>query len=171
MAWHLTNKHKIISMKSSVLITLFIISTLLISCSGKNDKREAAKEYLKNQTIYYQEPKTETAHESTDSSFVKVLTDKTFDKAVAKGVSLIDFWAVWCKPCRMQAPIIEEIAVEQKGKVSVYKLDVDENYNVPNRFQIASIPTLMIFKDGKMVEKLVGLHDKQTLTNILKKYL
>lgn len=158
-------------MKASVFFTLFIISTLLISCSGTNEKREAAKQYLKNQTIYYQEPKAEQSAETTDSSAVKVLTDKTFEKAIATGVSLIDFWAVWCKPCHLQAPIIEQLAIENRGKVNVYKMDVDENYNIPSRFQISSIPTLMIFKDGKMMERLVGLHDKETLINILKKYI
>jgi len=84
---------------------------------------------------------------------------------------LVDFWAVWCRPCRMQAPIIEEIAKEYKGKAKMCKLDVDQNKIVSNKYNIVNIPTLMIFKDGKMVEKFVGMQQKAVITAALDKYV
>jgi len=155
-------------MRSSLLFSTAIVLVLLFSCSGKNDKKEAAERYLRSQTIDYKEPVSNA--ESSDTGIVKVITDKIFDKTISKGVSLVDFWATWCKPCRLQAPIIEQLATEYKGKIKFYKMDVDENYNVPNRFKIASIPTLIVFKDGVQVEKFVGLQDLSTLQNALVKY-
>lgn len=73
-----------------------------------------------------------------------------------KGLVLVDFWAVWCGPCKMIAPIVEELSKEYAGKVKVAKLNTDENPEVSGRYQIMGIPTLMFFKDGKVVDKLVG---------------
>ena len=156
-------------MKSTFFIVITSITVLFISCSGKNEKKEAAKEFLKNQTIDYKEPAQPSMPAEDDN--VKVLTDKTFDKAIAKGVSLVDFWAVWCRPCRQQAPILNELAIQYKGKIKFYKVDVDENYQAPNRFKVTNIPTLIIFKNGVQVEKLIGLQDKATLENTLAKHL
>lgn len=94
-----------------------------------------------------------------------VLTDDTFEKEVekAKGVTLVDFWAAWCGPCRMIAPVVEEIATEQAGKLRVAKLDVDDNGDTPRRFGVMGIPTLLLFKDGKLVERIVGYLPKDRL--------
>jgi len=93
------------------------------------------------------------------------LTDKNFIEEVekAKLPVLVDFWAVWCAPCRIQGPIVEELAEEYKGKVVVGKLDVDQNPQSAGKFNIMSIPTLAIFKNGQLVKTMVGLQDKNSL--------
>ena len=92
------------------------------------------------------------------------LTDATFDEFVAKNdIVVVDCWAPWCGPCRMLSPIIEEIAREMNGKVGVGKLNTDDNRAVPMRYQIMSIPTTLIFKKGKLEDKIVGAVPKKTL--------
>ena len=89
---------------------------------------------------------------------VTAVTKDSWDAEVLQGKSLVmvDFWAVWCGPCKMIAPIVEELSKEYDGKVKVVKLNTDENPEVSGRYQIMGIPTLMFFKDGKVVDKLVG---------------
>jgi thioredoxin 1 len=100
-------------------------------------------------------------------SKVLTITDNDFDKTIKKGITLVDFWAVWCGPCRRQGPIVEEIASEVGKKFKIGKLDVDNNKTSSNTYNVRNIPTLIIFKDGKEVKRLVGLQDKQTLLNEL----
>ncbi|MEO5657289.1 MAG: thioredoxin [Nitrospiria bacterium] len=87
----------------------------------------------------------------------------TWEGAVLKapGLIMVDFWAAWCRPCQMIAPTVEELAVEYAGKLTVAKLNTDENPDVASRYQIMGIPTLMFFRDGKPVEKIVGAASKQ----------
>ena len=94
-----------------------------------------------------------------------VLSDATFEAEVikGKGVTLVDFWATWCSPCRMLAPVLEEIADENDGKIVIGKLDVDSNPNTAMSFGIQSIPTLILFKDGQPLERLVGFMPKKKL--------
>ena len=89
---------------------------------------------------------------------VTAVTKDSWDAQVlqVKSLVLVDFWAVWCGPCKMIAPIVEELSKEYDGKVKVVKLNTDENPEVSGRYQIMGIPTLMFFKDGKVVDKLVG---------------
>ena len=89
---------------------------------------------------------------------VKAVTKETWDKEVlqANDLVMVDFWAAWCGPCRMVSPIIDELAKEYAGKVKVVKLNTDENPEIAGRYQIMGIPTIMFFKDGKVVDKLVG---------------
>ena len=89
---------------------------------------------------------------------VTAVTKDSWDAEVlqVKSLVLVDFWAVWCGPCKMIAPIVEELSKEYDGKVKVVKLNTDENPEVSGRYQIMGIPTLMFFKDGKVVDKLVG---------------
>ena len=94
---------------------------------------------------------------------VKVFTDENFETETNKGVVLVDFWATWCGPCRMQAPIIEQLADEMGDKVTIGKLDVDANPKTAQSFGIMSIPTLLIKKDGQVVDQLVGVHMKDQL--------
>jgi thioredoxin 1 len=93
------------------------------------------------------------------------ITDANFEQEVLKSDKpvLIDFWAVWCGPCKMIAPVVEEIATEYDGKLKVGKLDVDNNPEVSMKFGIRSIPTLMVFKGGKVVEQIIGAVPKRNL--------
>ncbi len=101
-----------------------------------------------------------------------VVTDATLEKASGQySILVLDCWAEWCGPCRMIGPIIEELAGEMKGKVVFGKLNVDENPQTANKYKISAIPTLMVFKDGKLIDKLVGAYPKTTLTAKIEKYL
>jgi thioredoxin 1 len=97
------------------------------------------------------------------------ITDANFSKEVLESPVpvLIDFWAVWCGPCRTIAPVVEEIAGEYDGKLKVGKMDVDNNSQTPLTYGIRSIPTLMVFKGGKVVEQIVGAMPKKTLLDKL----
>lgn len=101
---------------------------------------------------------------------VKVITDANFDTETNDGVVLVDFWATWCGPCRMQSPIIDELDEEIGDKVTFAKMDVDENPQTPQKFGIMGIPTLLVKKDGEVVEKLVGYTPKERLEEILEQY-
>ena len=91
------------------------------------------------------------------------LNKDNFEKSIANGVALVVFWAEWCGPCKMQLPIIEEFSGEMEGKATIGKVNVDEELELAQSFGIQSIPTLILFKDGKPVKKLVGLHSKEAL--------
>ena len=91
------------------------------------------------------------------------LNKDNFEKSIANGVALVDFWAEWCGPCKMQLPIIEEFSSEMEEKATIGKVNVDEELELAQSFGIQSIPTLILFKDGKPVKKLVGLHSKESL--------
>lgn len=101
------------------------------------------------------------------------VTDATFKEEVldSQVPVLVDFWAPWCGPCRMVAPVVEEIAQQYDGQIKVVKLNTDENPNVASQYGIRSIPTLMIFKGGERVDMVVGAVPKTTLSNTLEKYL
>jgi thioredoxin 1 len=100
----------------------------------------------------------------TDASF----KDEVLDSDVPV---LVDFWAPWCGPCRMVAPVVDEIAEQYEGQIKVVKLNTDENPNTASQYGIRSIPTLMIFKGGQRVDMVVGAVPKTTLANTLEKYL
>ncbi|HEX9241230.1 MAG TPA: thioredoxin [Anaeromyxobacter sp.] len=107
------------------------------------------------------------------SNDVVTLQDATFDKEVLKSdvPVLVDFWAVWCGPCKAIAPAVEELAKQYKGKVKIAKMDVDEHQQVPQQFGIRSIPTLLLFKGGRVVDTIVGAVPKSKLEESLKKAL
>ena len=106
-------------------------------------------------------------------SSATAVSDASFEQDVLKSdvPVLVDFWAPWCGPCRMVAPIVDEIAKEFDGKIKVFKLNTDENPNVASQFGIRSITTLMVFKDGQKVDTVVGAVPKTTLSSTISKYL
>lgn len=102
---------------------------------------------------------------------VREITDANFDTETKEGVVLVDFWATWCGPCRMQSPIIDELDAEMGDQVTFAKMDVDANPATPQQFGIMGIPTLFIKKDGEVVEKLVGYTAKEKLEEVLEQYV
>jgi thioredoxin 1 len=101
-----------------------------------------------------------------------IVTDATIESmASAYPLFILDCWAEWCGPCRMIGPIIEQLAAEMKGRAVFGKLNVDQNMQTANKYRISAIPTLMIFKDGKLIDKLVGAYPKPALEAKLQKYL
>jgi thioredoxin 1 len=101
------------------------------------------------------------------------VTDSDFQTEVLdyKGLVLVDFWAPWCGPCRMMSPTVEEIAEEKKDVLKVLKMNVDEESATAEKYQIMGIPTLILFKDGEVVETMVGLQTKESLVEVIEKHL
>jgi thioredoxin 1 len=106
-------------------------------------------------------------------AFAKAVTDNEFEQNVlgADTPVLVDFWAEWCGPCRMIAPSVEAIAEEYQGKAGIYKMNVDENMNVPQQFGIRGIPTLIVFKGGQEQERIVGAVSREAIAKVLDKYV
>ena len=95
------------------------------------------------------------------------LDDSSFKAAIANGVTLVDFYADWCGPCRMIAPIIEELSTEFNGKAKIAKVDIEKAQEVTSEYQVTSIPTIILFKDGQEVKRFVGLRDKEALKDLV----
>jgi thioredoxin 1 len=103
----------------------------------------------------------------SDKGPIKHLTDANFEKEIEKGVTLVDFHANWCGPCRMLAPVLEEVAKEIKGKGSIGKIDIDTEQRVASQFQITSVPTMILFKNGKEVNRLIGLRNADAVKDFI----
>jgi len=105
--------------------------------------------------------------------FVTEVNDDTFEKEVLQSAQpvMVDFWAAWCGPCRALAPVVDEIASEYNGKLKVMKMDVDKNNATPGRYGIRGIPALLIFKDGKVADQIVGFVPKDTISQSITKIL
>jgi len=106
---------------------------------------------------------------------IQAVTDASFQTDVIEASKtqpvMVDFWADWCRPCKMLTPTIEEIALEHAGKLKVVKLNVDDNMNVPGKFSIRGIPTLLVFKGGQVAEQIVGAVPKEQIVKILERHL
>ncbi|MBN1651171.1 MAG: thioredoxin [Bacteroidales bacterium] len=107
--------------------------------------------------------------ESSENTLI--INDQNFDKTIAIGITLIDFWAPWCAPCRIQGPIINDLATDMVGKAKIGKLDVDQSKKVAAKLGIRNIPTILIFKNGEIVKQFVGVKPKNTLINEIEKYI
>jgi thioredoxin 1 len=107
------------------------------------------------------------------SDDIVILSDATFDEAVGGSETpvLVDFWAEWCGPCKMVAPTLAEIADEQRGKLTVAKLNVDDNPDIARRYEVMSIPTLLVFKDGQPAKRIVGAKGKGALLQDLSEFI
>ncbi len=101
------------------------------------------------------------------------VTDQTFEAEVLKSDQpvLVDFWAAWCGPCKMIAPTVEALASEYAGKAKVAKVNVDENQTIPTQYNVRGIPTLLLFKGGKVQEQIVGAASRDAIENMIKKHL
>jgi thioredoxin 1 len=97
------------------------------------------------------------------SNKIKIINNKNFKTVVKKGLVLVDFWAPWCAPCKMIAPTLNEIAEEESEKITIAKVNVDENNPISQKYNIRNIPTLILFKDGKEVKRIMGVKPKKTL--------
>ncbi|MFK5856828.1 MAG: thioredoxin [Bacteroidota bacterium] len=100
-----------------------------------------------------------------------ILTDASFKKQIKSGVTLVDFWAAWCMPCKVLGPIVSEVADELGDKAAICKLNIDENKKTSAELGIRSIPTIIIFKDGKIVKKIVGVKSKGVIIKAVKEHL
>lgn len=110
------------------------------------------------------------ASDEQDSKPINI-TDQTFEREVLQTTGrpvLVDCWAPWCPPCRLIAPLLDQLAAESNGNYRIAKVNVDENPQLSSRFQILSIPTMLIFKDGKLIDRLTGAHPKQTIAERLR---
>lgn len=102
---------------------------------------------------------------------MKIIEEKDFQEEIKEGVVLVDFFATWCMPCRMMAQILEEVDEEVSSYAKIVKVDVDQSENLAKTFGVMSIPTLILFKNGEMVEKNVGVMQKNQCVELIKKYL
>jgi thioredoxin len=114
-----------------------------------------------------------TEEETAMSELVGVATDANFKTEVedSKLPTLVDFWAPWCGPCRAVGPVIEELAREYSGRIKVLKLNTDENPDVPTQHRIQGIPTVILFKDGRVVDQIVGAYPKRHFVDMIEKHL
>ena len=99
------------------------------------------------------------------------LNEDNFENEIKQGATLVDFFAQWCGPCRMLAPIIDEVAADMEGKAKIGKVDIDKEIKVATDYQVTSVPTLILFKDGKEVDRIIGLRDVEAIKEFIQKAL
>jgi len=141
-----------------VCAALVALAAMMVGCSNEREEEGNAVKTRKKDAVT-----TKQTHELA-------LTDANFTTETSKGVVLVDFWAPWCGPCQMQGPIIEKVASAMVGQATVGKCNVDEAPKSAERFGVRSIPTLLVLKDGKEVERFVGVQSETALIAVLKKH-
>lgn len=119
--------------------------------------------------IYRSYKKMKNTPMPEDSEYVKILTTQNFDNQIKKGVTIVDFWAAWCMPCKVMAPILNSVANELKDSASVGKLNIEDHQAIAAKYQVRSIPTLIMFKNGKEINRFVGIKTKDFLINQINK--
>jgi thioredoxin 1 len=112
---------------------------------------------------FYTTQKMKKAPDVPNSAKIKTLSDKTFSQQIKSGIVLVDFWASWCMPCKMMAPILNDVAENVTGNVTIAKLNIEQNQSAATKYKVRSIPTLIMFKDGKEVNRIVGVKQKDFL--------
>ena len=105
------------------------------------------------------------------SDLIFKLSEDTFNKEISNGVTLVDFYADWCGPCRMLSPVLEKVAKHFEGRARVAKLDIDHAQRISSTFQVTSVPTMILFKDGKEVDRIVGLRDADAIIDFIQQSL
>ncbi len=147
--------------------SVWIVTTVIVLAAGVT----IANYYKGNSKTTNKTNQTATETATELSSSVTHITDADFASVTSSGVVLVDYWATWCMPCRMQGPTIDKIAAEMGSSAKICKMDVDKNPATSAKFNIVSIPTIMIFNNGKLVETFVGLQKKEILDAALDKYI
>jgi len=162
-----------------IAVVLLCGAAFLAGCSKKTppmESREASEDRQVPQNAQPSEnppssPSTSTSPAASTSpsapAEVMALNEANFDSQIRQGVVLVDFWATWCGPCRIQGPIVEQVAKQIGGAAKIAKLDVDAATTIAQRFNIDSIPTLIVFKDGKPVQQFVGITEAETLVSAI----
>jgi thioredoxin 1 len=115
--------------------------------------------------MFFMYRKMKNAPAAPDSTKIKNLDDKNFNQQIGKGISLVDFWASWCMPCKMMVPILNELAEEVDGKVTICKVNIDQYQSIAQKHGVRSIPTMIIFRNGKEIDRIVGVKQKDFLLN------
>lgn len=148
------------------LVALLTLSTMLTMVF-------ALRDVIAGEPPAGQPPPNQGAPKAANPNLGKVrpLTDKDFDRAIKRGVSAVYFWAEWCGPCRSQGPIVDTLAMKYSGKVKVFKMDVDTQKEVTQKYQVGSVPTIILFHAGKGVVKLIGVTDEDELTEEIEEIL
>lgn len=113
--------------------------------------------------LYFAVRKMKNMPAVADSLKIKILTEHNFTQQIKKGVILVDFWASWCAPCKMMAPVLNELAEELSGNKAIGKLNVEQHQAIAAGFKVRSIPTMVLFKDGKEINRFVGIKSKEFL--------
>lgn len=121
--------------------------------------------------IYFAFRKMKNAPTVKDHEKLKILTDQNFQNQIKSGITLVDFWAAWCMPCKMMAPVLNSVAGEINGNASVGKLNIEDYQSVAARYKVRSIPTLILFKNGKEINRYVGVKNKEFLLKEINHYI